>query len=165
MERQHFNACHEGLFSLHRVKMSDQFSPSIKVYYKAVTGTTLPLWPILDIQLSFKGRVLPWKTSALVDSGASASVITSGLAKMLGFDLSKEKTISGEGVSGVYKGKELKDTVDVDIYGYKHSFRFTTIEKMPWDCILGEDSIFQVAKLDFQRFKGFFEIRFREDIN
>ncbi|MDO8452134.1 MAG: retropepsin-like aspartic protease [bacterium] len=145
--------------------MPDNFSPPIRVYYEAVTGTTLPLWPILDIELSFNGKVIPWKISALVDSGASGSVITSDLAKTLGFDLSKEKNIRGEGVSGVYKGKELKAAVDIDIYGYKHSFRFTTIEKMPWDCILGEDSIFQVAKLDFQRFKGFFEIRFREDIN
>lgn len=39
------------------------------------------------------------------------------------------------------------------------------IQHLIWPCILGEDSIFQVSKLDFQKFKGYFEIRFRQDIN
>jgi len=34
-----------------------------------------------------------------------------------------------------------------------------------WPCILGEDSIFEISKLDFSKFKGYFEIKFRKDLN
>lgn len=141
------------------------FASPIKVYYGSLPGSNYPLWPIVDIRLSHGEKIVPWTVSALVDSGASGSVIKPGLAKILGFDLDKEKTIRGEGVSGGYVGNELKESINVDIYGYKYSFKFGTVPNMIWECILGEDTLFQIAKLDFQRFRNFFEIRFREDVN
>lgn len=55
----------------------------------------------------------------------------------------------------------------VNIYGHNFSFAFevTDNSNLVWPCILGEDSIFQVAKIDFQKYKGFFEIRFRRDLH
>lgn len=55
--------------------------------------------------------------------------------------------------------------VDVDIWGHKFDFKFFALKNMVWDCILGEDSIFEVARIDFQKFKGYFDVRFRQDIN
>lgn len=57
--------------------------------------------------------------------------------------------------------------MEVDIYGYSFAFKFIVIDNpdMIWDCILGENSIFEVARLDFKKYKGYFEVMFREDLN
>lgn len=70
-------------------------------------------------------------------------------------------------VSGFYKSWVLPELIDVNIYGHSFCFSFTVIDNpnLIWPCILGENSIFEVAKLDFQKFNGCFEIRFRQDIN
>ena len=58
----------------------------------------------------------------------------------------------------VYKSWILPNSIDVNIYGYNFSFNFTVIDSpnQIWGCILGEDSIFSVARIDFQKFKNFF---------
>lgn len=81
------------------------FSIPIKVIYKAMPGTRLPLWPIVNLKLSYKGKSFPGEVLALVDSGASGSILKPVIAEALGFDLSKERAIKGEGVSGVYSDK------------------------------------------------------------
>ena len=144
------------------------FSASIKIYYKPLQNSRI-LWPILDIELSSKGTSIPRSIGALVDSGANLSILHPQLAQYLGFDLKKlgSPKAGGISVSGGYKSWILPNPIDVNIYGYKFSFNFTVIDNpnLIWGCILGEDSIFSVAKIDFQKFKGFFEIRFRQDLN
>lgn len=145
--------------------MKPPLGPPIKVNYKALPAIPHVLWPILDLGLSYKRNVLPYKAFALADSGASSSIIRPELAEIVGFNLSQGKKIWGRSVSGAYQGIVLPESIDVDIWGHKFDFRFTAIKGLVWDVILGEDSIFEVARLDFQKYKGFFEIRFRQDIN
>ena len=144
------------------------FSAPIKIYYKPLQNSRI-LWPILDIGLSYKGTSLSRSVHALVDSGANISILHPQAASYLGFDIKKlgASKPGGISVSGNYKSWVLPEAVNVEIYGYKFSFNFTVIDNpnLIWACILGEDSIFSVAKIDFQKFKGFFEIRFREDLN
>ncbi len=68
---------------------------------------------------------------------------------------------------GDYQSWRLPKPLNIEIYGYPFSFRFDVIDNpdLIWPCILGEDTIFEVARLDFQKFKGYFEIRFRNDLN
>lgn len=143
-------------------------SSSIKIFYKALPRSQV-LWPILDIGLSYKNKTFPQKILSLVDSGASVSILHPQLADYLGFDLKKlgPPKAGGLSVSGNYKSWALPNSINVDIHGYTFSFNFTVIDNpnLIWACILGEDSIFSVAKIDFQKFKKFFEIRFRQDLN
>ena len=97
------------------------------------------------------------------------SILHIEIAKFLGFDFKKLGLPQPGGISvgGFHKTWILPEPLTVDIYGRGFAFRFSVIDNpnLIWPCILGEDSIFQVAKLDFQKFKGYFEIRFRQDIN
>jgi hypothetical protein len=146
-----------------------QLAMPIKIWYKPLPRFPKTLWPIIDIKLTYPNRSLPQSILALVDSGASHSILHPEVAEALGFDQKKLGIPKYEGasVSGLYKSWMLPDELGVNIYGHLFSFKFSIINNpnLIWPCILGEDTIFQVARLDFQKFKGYFEVRFREDIN
>lgn len=141
----------------------------IKIWYKPLPKIIKLLWPIIDIGLSTSVKSLPQPVLALVDSGSSHSILHMEIAEFLGFDLKKlgPPQPGGISVSGVHKTWVLPQPINVNIYGFSFSFNFSVVDNpnLIWPCILGEDSIFQVARLDFQKFKGYFEIRFRQDIN
>lgn len=146
-----------------------QLSSLIKIWYKPLPRFPKIIWPIIDIRLSYSNNSLPQPILALVDSGASHSILHIEIAKFLGFDLKRLGTSQAGAISvgGSHKIWVLLDPLTVDIYGRIFTFKFSVIDNpnLIWPCILGEDSIFQVAKLDFQKYKGYFEIRFRQDIN
>lgn len=147
----------------------DFLQTPIKAWYKSLPGTTRVEWPIVDIKLSNKNISLPQPLFALVDSGANQSILHPVVAETLGFNLkllgSAHK--GGVSVSGSYESWILPTLLDVNIYGYTFRLRCTVINNptLIWPCILGEDSIFEFARLDFQKFKGFFEVRFRGDLH
>lgn len=147
----------------------DSFQTPIKIWYKSLPRLPKIPWPIIDINLSNQKISLPQPLLALVDSGANLSILHPMVAEALGFDLKKigPAKPGGVSVSGNYESWVLPEPVDVDIYGYNFRLEFTVINNpnLIWACILGGDSIFQVARLDFQKFKGYFEVRFRTDIN
>lgn len=146
-----------------------QLAMPIKVWYKPLPKLPKTFWPIIDIELSCKGKVLPQPIFALIDSGSSHSILHPEIAEIMGFDQKKLGVAKypGLSVSGSYESWVLPDPIDVNIYGSLFSFKFSVIDNpnLIWPCILGEDTIFQIAKLDFQKFKGYFEICFRQDIN
>lgn len=146
----------------------DYFQTPIKIWYKALPKFSKILWPVVDVKLNHNG-ILTQPFSALVDSGASHSVLHPFVAEALGFNLKKlgSPKSGGLSVSGKYDWWILPELIDVNIYGYKFRRRFIVIDNpnMIWPCILGEDSIFEYARIDFQKFKGYFELRFRSDIN
>lgn len=141
----------------------------IKIWYKALPKLPKILWPIVDVKLNQKGISLPQPLRALIDSGANKSILHPLVAESLGFDLKKlgAPQKGGLSVSGDYESWLLPEPINVDIYGYISRARFTVINnpKLIWACILGGDSIFEMARLDFQKFKGYFEVRFRLDIH
>lgn len=144
-------------------------APPIKVWYKPLPKFPKIPWPIVDIQLSYKNKTLPQPVLSLIDSGANFSILHMEIAEALGLNLKKlgKPNLGGTSASGFYKFWVLPELINVDIYGYSFSFRFSVIDNpdLIWPCILGENSIFGIARLDFQKFKGYFEIRFRQDIN
>lgn len=146
-----------------------QLAPSIKAWYKPLPKLPDIFWPIVDIKLSCNEKSLPQPVFSLIDSGANFSILHLEVAEALGFNMNKlgSPLPGGLSVSGPYKSWVLPEMVNVDIYGYSFGFNFYVIDNpgLIWPCILGENSIFEVAKIDFQKFKGYFEIRFRQDIN
>lgn len=146
-----------------------QLASPIKIWYKTLPRFPKIIWPIIEVNLSHKSRTLPQPVFALVDSGTNRSILHPEVAEVLGFNRKKLGILQDTGlsVSGSYKAWTIPETTEVDIYGRGFSFQFSVIDNpaLIWPCILEEDTIFQVAKLDFQKFKGYFEIRFRDDIN
>lgn len=151
------------------MKQSSPFQSPIKVWYEAYPQSSKVLWPILKVSLKHGNLSLPQPVRALVDSGANRSILHPMVAEALGFDLKKLGQPKSDGISasGEYSSWLLPEEIRVNIYGYSFNLTFTVIDnkKLIWPCILGEDSIFQFAKLDFQKFKGYFEVRFRTDLN
>lgn len=146
--------------------MSDRkelFETQIKIRYRKLPLSGKVLWPIIDIELPS----LPQSIFALIDSGASHSILHEDIADILGLTRSKNELKVGSSASGNYKYWVSKP-IDVGIYSHQFSFKFTVIvnnRNLIWPCILGHDSIFKVAKLEFRTFKGDFKIFFRTDIN
>ena len=125
-------------------------------------------WPLLDIGIKYKETEIAPKMLALVDSGASNSIIDPQIAKYLGFRLDQnKKTSGGNSVSGKYFYWTLPDPVELNIYGRKFRTTFQVIDdsNQLWSCILGHDSIFRVAKILFNTHKNYFDVSFRTDIN
>lgn len=145
------------------------FQTSIKIYYSALPQAPKILWPVVDIDLAYKKNHLPQLLPSLVDSGASHSILHPFVAEILGFNLKELGIPKGGGISasGEYESWRLSQRIDVNLYGYVFQVRFTVINNrnLPWGCILGGDSIFEKARLDFQKFKGYFELRFRTDLH
>lgn len=141
----------------------------IKVWYKSLPRIPHIGWPIIDLQLSYHRILLPQPVLSLIDSGANFSILHLEIAEALGIDLHKigKPKMTGSSVSGFYQSWILPEPIEVEIYESSYHFRFEVINNpgLIWPCILGENSIFEVARLDFQKYKGFFEIRFRQDIN
>jgi hypothetical protein len=141
----------------------------IKIWYESLPKLPKILWPIVELKLHYKRFSVPQRIHALVDSGANRSVLHPLIAEAIGFNRRKlgKPKIGGFSASGDYKSWILPELVEVDIYGYILSVRFVVIDnpKLIWPCILGGDSIFEMARIDFQKFKGYFEVRFRTDIN
>ena len=140
----------------------------IKVKYRVHPNILKITWPIIEVKLSRRTISLPQSLYALIDSGANSSILHPVVAEVLGFNLKSLGTAQkGLSASGKYKSWTLPELIDVDIYGYVFKINFVVIDNqnLIWPCILGEDSIFEIARLDFQKFKGYFEIRFRTDIH
>ena len=145
-----------------------QLQIPIKVWYKPLPLLPNIRWPILEVLLSSNNIVLPQPVLSLVDSGASMSILHTDLANIFGFTQSNlGRPITATSVSGSYKSWRIPKPIEVNIYGHSFSFTFEVTDNpnLVWPCILGEDSIFQVARIDFQKYKGFFEIRFRQDLH
>ena len=139
----------------------------IKVWYKALPLAPKILWPILEVRFSLDGKSLPQAILSLVDSGASISILRPDVAEILGF-AQKQLGVPqrGTSVSGVYRSWKIPKPIEVNIYGHMFSFHFEVIDNpgLVWPCILGGDSIFQVSRIDFLKFKGYFELKFRQDL-
>ncbi len=148
--------------------MKSLLQAPIKIPYRTYPNSGNILWPIVELRLATRYSLLTQSVIALVDSGASISVLHPVIAETLGFNPRKTKA-SQEGISasGTYKSWLLPHAIEVDLYGYTFFRRFIIIDNASflWPCILGEDSIFEVAGIDFRKFKGFFELHFRSDIH
>jgi len=144
------------------------FEKSIRLPYRALPGTKgREIWPIINASLSYKRKKFPQPIAALVDSGADVSTMDMLVAEILGFDLKKmEISGTGAGAGGSYRYWQLPE-IDTFIEGHGYKFPFIVIDnsKNLWPCILGQRSIFRVAKITFESFKGQFDISFRADIN
>ena len=126
-------------------------------------------WPLLDVGLKYKNIAIAPKMLALVDSGASDSILDPEVAKFLGFNLEKidKKIGGGTSASGRYSYWTLPEPVELNIYERKFTVDFIVIDSpnQMWSCILGHNSIFRLSKILFNTHKKYFKIILRGDIN
>lgn len=149
-------------------KQKDRFQLPIKIPYKTFPGSGNIPWPVVSVKLKRNNFVIPQPILALVDSGASSSVLHPYIAEALGFELKKlGKPQVGTGVGGTHETWMLPEAIDLNVEGFRFVRTFEVINnpRLLWPCILGQDSIFDVACIDFYRFDRYFELRFRTDLN
>ncbi|GEM_PF-1624567 len=149
-------------------KKGNNLQPPIVVPYKTFPGSGAVLWPVVEIRIKRASFSIPQPIFALVDSGASNSILHPFIAETLGYDLKKLGTpFKGTGVGGSHDVWVLPDMVEVNLSGYQFVAKFEVINnpRLLWPCILGQDTIFSFARIDFYKYKNFFELRFRSDIH
>lgn len=148
----------------------DPYESPIKVYYRKLPkllGQGID-WPLIDIGLTHEEKTIAPKLLALVDSGASNSILDPEIAEYLGFKLNRsERLKGGSSASGSYMYWLLPKPVDINVYGRIYTTNFQVIDapNQMWSCILGHDSIFRISKILFNTHKKYLEIGLRTDIN
>ncbi|OGH19643.1 MAG: hypothetical protein A2868_04280 [Candidatus Levybacteria bacterium RIFCSPHIGHO2_01_FULL_40_15b] len=116
----------------------------------------MPMVPVI-----FKNKKSEFPTYALVDSGASISVISTVIADELDIDWMKIPVKTGLAVASTVRYHPAK--VTAEIYGHKFNLLINIAEGLSaHQCILGQRDLFQRAKITFEAYKKQFEIVFRE---
>ena len=140
-----------------------KYYPVNKLTYKPAPFVTGPYikWPLVEVSFGDSAKGF----TTLIDSGASNSMLNQEVALVHNIKIDKNKVYAGSGVGSTFKFWIAKD-VDITVADHNFIFDFSVpVEDsaIPWPCILGHDSIFQVAKLEFTSFKEQFKIFFRKD--
>jgi len=119
-------------------------------------STLMPMVPV-----TFSNKDMEFPTFALVDSGASMSVISTVIADELGIDWIHVPVKTGLAVASTVRYHAVKITAE--IFGHTFDLSANVAEGLaPYHCILGEADLFQRAKITFEAYKRQFSIDFRE---
>lgn len=117
------------------------------------------LAPIVPVTFKFKNNEFP--TFALVDFGASGAMFSTVIAEILGIEWQSISTGIGFTSSGKFRFHTAKNVV-AEISGHEFSLNISVAEGIsPYQCILGQNDLFQKAKIVFESYKKEFEIIFR----
>lgn len=132
--------------------------------------TTIDYSPLPGLRRSVLMPMLPvvfhkgksqFSTYALVDSGATTSVISTVIAEGLGVEWNKIPTQVGMGVASTFRLHRTK--LDIQIFNNKFSLYVNIVEgTSAYQCILGKADIFNWAKIILEGYKKKFHIEFRE---
>jgi len=114
--------------------------------------------------ISFKS--IPQPLQGLVDSGATNTLIGYDWAIQAGIKVDDSNKLKGGAVGSGYDFYR-SEPIEVEIAGQKYEIKFDVLlgDQLLWPCILGQDSIFRLAKVTFKRYKYEFDVQFRKDIN
>ena len=137
-----------------------KFLPKVTVSYSpTVFGVKMPI-----LLVSFKK--LPQPIQALVDSGATNSMLHPRVASSLKLKIDYSKKYQGTGAGGKFE-YAVSEPIETELLGEKYNIKFDIpLDKnFAWPCILGHNSIFRFSKIVFKTYKKEFDIFIRADIN
>lgn len=118
-------------------------------------STLMPMVPVV-----FMNKKSEFPTYALVDSGASMSVVSTVIAEELGINWMKIPTKTGLAVASTVRYHTTE--IAAEIYDHKFNLEINIAEGLSaHHCILGQKDLFQRAKITFEAYKKQFEIIFR----
>lgn len=126
-------------------------------YLPGIDNSSLyPLLPVWFINKEHEALTL-----ALVDSGATNAAISTALADDLGIDWKKIPPVKGFAAGGSFVSHPAR--IKIKIFDEEFMVRVHIVENlMPYDAILGQNDLFQRAKITFEAYKKQFSIEFRE---
>jgi len=142
------------------VNEDKKFLPKVTVPYSpTIFGVKMPI-----LLVSFEK--LPQPVPALVDSGATNSMLHKRIASNLKLKIDYSNKKVGTGAGGGFEYVSSKP-VEVELLEQKFDIRFDVPldENFAWPCILGHNSIFKFSKIQFKTYKSEFDIFIRADIN
>lgn len=121
--------------------------------------------PLAKTYFKYRERVLTNPVFCLVDSGADVSYLDMGIADLLGIDLSKTKSVPSWGInSQEFKGYPARVTAIIDDWELEIVAIFSP-EVGRMFCVLGQEGLFDQARVTFERYKWNMDIRPRTDVN
>ncbi len=134
--------------------MKFDFSPLPTITSKKVFAPIVPI--------TFRTKNHEFSTFALVGSGTSGALISTIIAEALGIEWDNIPTEVGFTPSGTFRFHKTKN-IEADIDGNVFPLSISIAEGIsPYQCILGQNDLFQKAKIIFESYKKQFEIIFRE---
>lgn len=118
--------------------------------------------PIINIDIKGLPRPIP----ALVDSGATSSMLHPHIAQTLKLKVNYDNVQIGTGAGGGFKYAP-SEPVEIELLNQRYMVRFDVVldDNFAWPCILGHNSIFKFAKVAFKSYKKEFDIFLRRDVN
>jgi hypothetical protein len=135
------------------VKRNGKFLPKHTIDYSpTIFGSKAPL-----LNVSFED--LPRPVPALVDSGATNSLLHPAIASKLKLKIDYDDKKLGTGAGGSFEYVKA-EPVSVEILGenFKVAFDIPLDNDFAWPCILGHNSIFEYSKIVFKSYKEKFDV-------
>jgi len=117
--------------------------------------------PLVPVKFKYKTReTLP--ILALIDSGADFSYASKEIADFLGIDLSRVKREPSFGIDGSrFLCFPTKAEIEINGHNLMIPIHFTLAMNKLFRCVLGQEGLFDQAKITFKRYKWSFEIKVR----
>lgn len=130
-------------------------------YLKLPGLSRRPLVPVV-----FKYRTVTIEPIlCLVDSGADISCFDMELARELGIDLGEAESISSWGITGEeFKGYSVKMVARIRDWEFPIAAIFSDKINRAF-CVLGQEGLFDQARVIFERYKWNLDIHPRTDFN
>ncbi len=121
------------------------------------TGILAPLLPV-----TFQNGAHEFSTMALVDSGAQGGIISTIIADALNIKWHKTPRHIGLTASGSFIFHRIP-RIEVEIFTQSFFFGLNVVEGInAFQCIMGRNDIFRVAKITFEGYKRQFHLEFRK---
>ena len=121
--------------------------------------------PLVPVRFIYKNKQTH-PILSLIDSGADYSFATLKIASYLGVNFRNVKSVPITGFNqSTLRCFPIKITIGVANFNLELPVYFGGSLTQEYPCILGQDVLFDKAKIIFERYKGSFRIEWREEKN
>ncbi len=121
--------------------------------------------PLVPVGFRYGSHYLYQPVLCLVDSGADLTYLDMGLGEELGINFSKTKPLTSFGINGRgFAGYPVKILAEIGGWEFSLEAIFSRSVRRTF-CVLGQEGLFDMAQISFERFKWEIGINPRKEIN
>ncbi len=121
--------------------------------------------PLIPVYLKYGSRALYHPVLCLVDSGADVSYLDMAIAEELKVDLTNIKPVPSWGINGeVFRGRPVKMVGIIGGWEFQTMAIFSDKINRAF-CVLGQEGLFDQARVIFERYEWNLDIHPRTDFN